>query len=124
MRVLLSIKPEYVDKIFQGEKKYEYRKRLFKRNDIKSIIVYSTMPVGKVVGEFEIDEIIEDSPKSIWTKTKKYSGIDKKDYTEYFSDKKTGFAISIKNTIVYKTPLDLKELDPNIKCAPQSFMYI
>lgn len=124
MTVLLSIKPEYAEKIFQGEKRYEYRKRLFKRKDINRIIVYSTMPVGKVIGEFEINEIIEGSPISIWTKTKEYSGINKKNYTEYFRDKKTGFAISIKNVTVYKTPLDLKELNPNIKCAPQSFMYI
>ena len=30
-KILMSIKPEYVDKIFSGEKKYEYRKRLCKK---------------------------------------------------------------------------------------------
>lgn len=124
MKILLSIKPEYAQRIFDGEKKYEYRKRLFKRNDIKSIIVYVTKPVGMVMGEFEIAEILEDSPMAIWEKTKEYSGITKKDYMEYFEGNERGFAISIKNTTVYQKPLELRELNPIIKSAPQSFMYI
>lgn len=124
MKILLSIKPEYAQRIFKGEKKFEYRKRLFKRTDVKVVIVYVTKPVGKVVGEFEIGEIIEDNPMIIWEHTKKYSGINKDDYIDYFGGNEKGFAISIKNTTIYKTPLDLNELNPKIKVAPQSFMYI
>ena len=86
--------------------------------------IYVTKPVGKVLGEFEIEEILEDSPMAIWEKTKKYSGITKKDYIEYFEGNEIGFAISIKNTTIYQKPLELKELSPTIKSAPQSFMYI
>ena len=32
MKILLSIKPEYAHKIFSGEKKFEYRKIIFKKN--------------------------------------------------------------------------------------------
>lgn len=88
------------------------------------IIVYVTKPIGKVIGEFEIAEILEDNPTSIWERTKNHFGINKKDYEEYFGDKQRGFAISIKNTIPYQTPLKLKELNSKIKCAPQSFMYM
>ena len=31
MKVLLSIKPEFVEKIFSGEKRFEYRKFAFKK---------------------------------------------------------------------------------------------
>lgn len=37
MNVLMSIKPEYAERIFKGEKIYEYRKRRFKRNDVEKI---------------------------------------------------------------------------------------
>ena len=57
--VLLSIKPEYVDAIFAGSKHYEFRRRIFANRDIERIIVYASSPVQRVVGEFEIDEIIE-----------------------------------------------------------------
>ena len=53
MRVLLSIKPEFVEKIFSGEKLYEYRKAMFKNVNVSSVVIYSTMPVGKIVGEFK-----------------------------------------------------------------------
>jgi predicted transcriptional regulator len=44
MKALLSIKPEFVDKIISGEKKYEYRKRIFKQK-IEAVVIYCTMPV-------------------------------------------------------------------------------
>lgn len=124
MKALLSIKPEYAKKIFNGEKKYEYRRRLFKRKDINTIVVYVTKPVGKVIGEFQIDAVLEGELNSIWEQTKLYAGIDKNEYIAYFSGRKTGFAIVIKNITVYKKPLELIELNPNIKYPPQSFIYI
>ena len=48
-KILLSIKPIYVNKILNGTKKYEYRKRKPKRNDIGKLIIYSTSPIKKVV---------------------------------------------------------------------------
>ncbi|MGJ0484714.1 MAG: ASCH domain-containing protein [Methylomicrobium sp.] len=69
MIALFSIKPEYVEKIFSGEKLYEYRKTIFK-NNVKKIVIYCTKPVGKIVGEFEVDDVLADCPKSIWKKQK------------------------------------------------------
>ena len=41
--ILLSIKPEYVEKIFNRTKKYEFRKRMpYKQVD--KVIVYSNAP--------------------------------------------------------------------------------
>ncbi|AND85554.1 hypothetical protein [Clostridium tyrobutyricum] len=107
-----------------GEKKYEYRRNLFKREGIKTIVVYATKPVGKVIGEFEIDDILRGNPNSIWEQTKLYSGIDENSYMKYFSKRENGFAIAIKKTKVYKKPLELEELNPKIKYPPQSFMYL
>jgi len=53
MQVLLSIKPEYAEKILNGEKKYEFRKVLPKNKSITKVIIYATMPIGKVIGEFQ-----------------------------------------------------------------------
>lgn len=74
MKVLLSIKPEFVEEIISGNKRFEYRKNIFKRKDVSSVVVYATKPYGKVVGEFEIEDIIMDNPKNIWKQTKEYSG--------------------------------------------------
>lgn len=123
MKVLLSIKPEFVQKIFSGEKKYEFRKILFKRKGITTVVVYSTMPIGQIVGEFEIEEILNDSPNVIWKKTKKYSGIDDDFFNSYYKGKSRAVAIKIKNPILYKDPINpLDKYDKFV--APQSYKYL
>lgn len=66
MRVLLSIKPEFAEKIFAGTKKYEFRKSIFKNTNVKRIVVYASYPVQMVIGEFEIEEILEARPSQLW----------------------------------------------------------
>jgi predicted transcriptional regulator len=123
MKVLLSIKPEFVEEIVLGRKKFEYRKSIFKRNDIPSVVVYATKPYGKVIGEFEIEKILFDKPNNIWNQTKKYSGITKSYFNSYFEGREKGFAIQIKEFKEYEMPLDLFEFDNTLKAAPQSFCY-
>jgi len=122
MRVLLSIKPKFAEQIFNGNKKFEFRKAVFKNEDVKTIVVYASSPMQKVIGEFEIELILNDSPKNLWRKTKKYAGIDEEYFYQYFADREHGFAIKIKNTKKYKKPLCLKA-DFN-RTPPQSFLYL
>lgn len=124
MKALLSIKPEFVAEIIEGRKKFEYRKKIFKRSDVSSIVVYATKPYGKVVGEFEIAEIIEESLDTLWNETQKFSGISEEFFYDYFKDRESGFAIKIKKFIEYEEHLELSEFDSSIKVAPQSFCYI
>lgn len=123
MKVLLSIKPEYVEKIFSGEKRFEYRKSIFKRKKISTIVIYSTMPVGKIVGEFTVRKIHKDSPSAIWNKTQNFSGISYDYYKSYFTGKKCSYAIEIKTVTKYAIPKDPKKLFPHFM-APQSFCYL
>lgn len=122
MKVLLSIKPEFVEKIFSGEKKYEYRRTIFKK-DVESIIVYSTKPEGKIVGELLIECIINDSPESLWLSTQMHAGITRDFFHNYFGDRKEGYAIKIAKAIQYDEPFDPIQHDKNFK-APQSFCYV
>ncbi len=123
MRVLLSIKPEFVEKIFSGEKLYEYRKIIFKSKDVSSVVIYSTMPVGKIVGEFKFKKIHIDSPEIIWNETKQYSGISEKFFFDYFKNRSEAYAIEIEKVIKYTEPLDPHTIFPKFT-PPQSFCYL
>ncbi|ELV2796976.1 TPA: hypothetical protein O8U20_004069 [Enterobacter cloacae] len=123
MKVLLSIKPEFVEKILNGSKKYEFRKGLFKNNEVKSVVIYATMPIGKVVGEFDIESILEDSPSTVWHRTKKHAGISKEFFDLYFNERAKACAIKIGNVTRYEHPLQLSDLGRNIT-APQSYRYL
>lgn len=122
MKVLLSIKPEYASKIFDGSKKYEYRRTIFTRSEVTRVVVYVSHPIKRIIGEFEIGGILYDEPHSLWARTKNYAGISKKRFLNYFKDKAKGYAIEIKSTRTYDDPLLLSSL--MISSPPQSFMYL
>jgi len=122
MRVLLSIKPEYAEKIFNGTKKYEFRRSVFKNKNVKTVVVYASSPVQRVIGEFEIDKIINEDLRILWDKTKEFSGISEDFFLKYFTNKEKGFAIKIKQPKRYDESLSIKD-DFNAK-PPQSFMYL
>lgn len=122
MKVLLSIKPEFAEKIFDGTKKYEFRRSIFKNPDVKKVIVYASSPVQKVIGEFDIERIINSDIETLWNMTHTYSGISREYFMDYFSDKASGFAIKIKNSRKYKVPKCLRQ-DFNVS-PPQSFVYL
>lgn len=123
MKVLLSIRPEFAEKILLGQKLYEFPKVLPKVHGIKTIAIYATLPLGKVVGEFDIAEILSDTPKNIWQETADVSGITKPFFNEYFAGKEVAHAIKVKKVPRYSSPKELSSILPS-GVAPQSFCYI
>lgn len=122
MKVLLSIKPEFALKIFDGSKKYEFRRIIFKRAGVTKVIVYASGSIRRVIGEFEIGDILHEEPRSLWGKTKDHAGITKERFLDYFASKKKGYAIEVRSATVYDTPLPLSKL--KVSSPPQSYMYL
>ncbi len=122
MRVLLSIKPEFALKIFNGSKGYEYRRVIFRNKEVNRVIVYASDPIKQVIGEFEIEGILHEEPQSLWVKTKHHAGISKRRFFAYFTDKSKGYAIKIKTTRIYENPLPLRRF--MVSSPPQSYMYL
>jgi len=120
MKVLLSIKPEFVQKIISGEKKFEFRRKIFKK-DVESVIIYASSPWKIVIGEFTIDDIIESELNLLWEKTHKYSGIEEDFFWQYFKGTKYGYALKIGKLQLYDSPImiDILGVKP-----PQSYVYI
>lgn len=120
-QMLLSINPEYVERIIQGVKLYEYRK--FRcRDDVDKIIIYATAPTKMVIGEAEIEDIIEDNITQVWRQTKDYSGVSYNFFRQYYKGKKKAVAYRLKNLVVYDKPRTLTDI--GVSCAPQSYRYI
>ncbi|RPE02961.1 ASCH domain-containing protein [Candidatus Pantoea deserta] len=123
MKVLLSIKPEFAEKILDGSKKFEFRKGIFKNSKITTVVIYATMPVGKVVGQFQIDDVLSDNPESLWSKTKRYAGISKTFYDSYYQGRDKAFAIKIGHVERFSAPQPISSLGAGIK-PPQSYLYL
>ena len=120
-RALFSIKPEYVERVFSKEKRFEFRTIACKKQ-ISKIIIYETSPVSKIVGEVSVLKILKDSPEKLWEQTKEFAGTDFESYSKYFFNRKVAYAYFLENPIKYENPKLLK--DYNIFVAPQSFMYL
>lgn len=120
-KALMSIHPEHAENILKGNKKIEFRK-VKCRESIDSIIIYSTSPVMKVVGEAEVIEVIIDAPNVIWSETYRRAGISKKYYDNYFKNKNVAVAYVLGRVKEYNRPKELSCF--GISTAPQSFVYI
>jgi predicted transcriptional regulator len=123
MDVLLSIKPKYARSIIEGGKRYEFRKTIFKNRGIDLIYIYSSSPVKKIVGSFEVGEILEDHPCDLWNNVKEYPGINDRDFFSYFKGKSRAFAIEIQNLQEFNDPIDPYETIPGF-VPPQSYCYM
>ena len=122
MNVLLSIKPKYSELIKSGIKKYEFRRKFFKKTGWCKIFIYSTSPVKKIIGAFDASTIYEDLPLKIWNLFGEYSGLSEDEFFRYFKNCKTAFAIEIENLVIFDKPHDpskyFLEFTP-----PQSYRY-
>jgi len=123
MNALLSIKPKYVESILKGDKRYEFRKSIFGKKNIAKVYIYSTAPVKKIVGTFEIGRIIEDHPKRLWNQLNRFAGLDDVDFFNYFKSVEKGFAIEIEKVEEFENPIDPWNLAPSFM-PPQSFCYV
>lgn len=122
MNVLLSIKPEYVEKIFSGEKRYEFRKRKPKEA-VAKVFVYECHPSKRIVGWFIVRRIHSGSPDEIWEKCKDFGGIEEERYLAYCHGKKVIHAFEIGEIFRFEPPVNpfdsFYDFNP-----PQDFTYI
>lgn len=121
IEALFSIKPKFAEKILNGIKIYEYRK-IFPSKKIDKIIIYSTYPVKKVVGEVEVLDIIQMEKEELWNMTKDKSGITKNFFDKYYETKDKAVAYKLGKVIRYEEPKLLDSI--GIKVAPQSYIYL
>lgn len=120
-KVLYPIKKEYVRKIFDGSKAYEFR-RSFCNPSVDSIVIYESAGRGMVVGECKIVGRICCDPEKLWSLTKEYAGIPEKDFFEYFKDCDKACAYVIGDVNIFLRPKKLS--DYGIEYPPQNYLYV
>ena len=120
-KILLAIKPEYVTKIFNQTKLYEFRRKI-PQKPVSTVVVYATEPEQRIVGEFEVEEVLSMKPTPLWERTKMLAGISRARYREYFRGCKVAHAYKIGKTTWYETPQSIEFV--GIKQPPQSFIYL
>lgn len=120
--VLLSVKPEFVGAILDGTKRFEFRRSIFRCQEVQKVVLYASSPVQMVVGEFDVAEIITMELSALWRRTKQYAGIRRAYFDEYFVGLTNGHALAVERFRRYRCPLHLQHF--GISRPPQSFLYL
>ncbi|MBJ6367716.1 ASCH domain-containing protein [Snuella sedimenti] len=123
--VVISLKPEFSELIFNGSKKIELRKSIPQINEEDIVVVYNTMPEKAFVGVCKIKEIITSSPEEIWSNYSQELGIDKERYFDYYLGRKKAIGLKIDSFRKFKEKITLKEIKKIIPefTPPQTFKY-
>lgn len=118
--VLISIHPQYVNLISAGMKKIEFRKRNFS-SQIKRFVVYSTAPVSKIVGFFDVESIETSTPQKLWEDYSSIGGIKQEDYFKYYANTENAVGIHIKKYTPLQNAFNISLLNTT---PPQSYKYL
>lgn len=119
-KIMVSIRPEYAKMIFEGGKRFEYRKSICQ--DATAMVIYATAPVSKVVGEVEIKGIEKGSFEELWDRTKHASGIGRSALEKYFEEHGTCYAYSLGKVRKFSSPRPVSSY--GLSRAPQSWCSI
>jgi predicted transcriptional regulator len=123
MRVLLSIRPAHAENILNGIKTFEFRRKMFGRREIRTVLIYCTMPIGRLVGEFDIVDVLTARPEELWVATRHGSGISKSYFDAYFEGRDLAYALQIGEVRPFDEPIAPADMFANFT-PPQSFMYV
>lgn len=117
----MSIKPAYAEAIFDGTKRFEFRRNIFREN-IRVVVVYMSSPVMQVAGEFRVEGVITDDVDALWSQTEAHAGIERQAFMDYFAGRDVGHAIKIGKVRRYLHPRILEKAY-GVR-PPQSFLYL
>jgi predicted transcriptional regulator len=124
--IFVSIHPQYADKILDGIKTVELRRRFPILNGLQGrLLIYSTTPVKSVIGYVEIEDVHYMPIKELWSEYSQFAHINKKDFLTYFSGVTGGYAVELKNPQRFNKPISIEYLKKNYgMIAPQSYRYL
>ncbi len=119
--VLLAIKPEFVEKIFDGIKRFEFRK-VCPRKPVDEIVIYETRPIKMVVGAAKVVRVISMRPDEMWEFVKDNAGVSYEFFKSYFAGCDVAYAYCLGDVVRYDVPKTLAEFGQ--RAAPQGLVYL
>ncbi len=118
---LMSIRPEFADRILAGSKRIEFRKRRL-ASDVTDVIVYATTPVRAIVGAFRIAGQDTRPPRDLWNEYADVAGITQAPYLQYYAGHDLATGILVGEVFVPSSPVALTSV--GLLRPPQSFQYL
>jgi predicted transcriptional regulator len=118
--IMLSIRPQYMDKILDGSKKYEVRTDRYPI--VSEIIFYVTAPVGQVVAKAKVKGWMHGRVDAVFYSTEDQAGMTREAYMNYFKEKMWALAYELGKVVRFPVPMTLADF--GLSSPPQCFVWI
>lgn len=123
--LLLSVNPEFAEKIFDGEKTIELRRLRPRVESGDYLIIYVPTPCKSIVGVATVEQVLQARLGTLWKKVRHGCGITHTQFRSYFAGASVGYGIFLNRPAKLASSLALnmiRELKPNF--SPQGYKYL
>jgi predicted transcriptional regulator len=124
--VIFSIRPVHAEKILDGSKTVELRRRF--TDGVKPgtlALIYSTSPTSALTGSARIQDVQRLAVPDLWEKHRLGACLQKREFEDYFLGLERGYAIVLTSVRPLARPVGLPELRERFGFEPpQSYQYI
>lgn len=122
--IILSIKPEFTNQIFLGNKTIELRKKIGKEFSNGSVVyVYSSSPQQAIVGKVILSAVEQHDVDVIARNYSREACVSESYIKDYYSKHDKGYLLLIRSVIPFSKPVPLSKLKQHGFNPPQSFCY-
>ena len=123
--ILLSLKPQYADLLFNGSKTAELR-RSAPKSEIDDVYVYVSSPDRILYGGFTVRQVWSGPLDEIWEKSERSACVEKEEYFAYFSGSSTAHALEVADVWKFEDAVALPALRSKFAkfTVPQSWRYV
>lgn len=124
--VIFSIRPIHAEKILDGSKTVELRRRFTDGVRPGTLaLIYSTSPTSALTGSARIQDVQRLAVGDLWQRHRLEVGLQKREFENYFSGLERGYAIVLTSVKPLARPVGLPELRERFGFEPpQSYQYI
>lgn len=121
--IIISLNIEHVQKILNEDRNILFMKKL-PAFHVKRVLIYATLPVGLVIGEFDLKSSQSLSRTKAWNEYGKNSTFTKKMFDKYFDGAEIDGVkmMEIDGFVQYKTPKAISKYGMNR--GPSGFAYL
>ncbi len=124
--IVLSIRPQYAEKIFEGSKKVELRRirpKQIQKGDL--VLIYVSSPLQSLAGAFKVDEITKKPLVELWGLVRDIAGLTKEEFYSYYQGVNTGVGIFFSQVWSLREPIKIQDWqEQGISFhPPQGFRY-
>ena len=110
MAALLSVWPDFLDRIFRGHKTAEVRKGNLRFFPGEKVWLYCTRPRARLEGFAIVEDVVSSTSVEIWSSLKERLGLSKHEYERYVDGRQKITVILFAEVVQFEQALKLQQI--------------